>query len=134
MNSTGCFDTDECLKSSEICGNATCVNIDSSYKCVCDEGYFYNINTNSCTECPKNKYGKNCNETCDFRCASCDKITGCVCERGKKGNNCSEDINECNSTHECDRLTTTCENVVGSYYCKCKAGYKKILDIKCEGT
>ncbi|XP_029647084.1 mucin-like protein [Octopus sinensis] len=132
MNSTGCFDTDECSKYSGICGNATCVNTDPSYKCECSEGYIYDKSEKTCADCPKENYGKNCNKTCHPLCVACDKINGCVCESGKKGDNCSIDINECLlSSSVCDLNTTTCENVFGSYYCKCIAGYSKTTDTRC---
>lgn len=44
------------------------------------------------------------------------------------------DINEC-KTHKdnCDRKTSTCLNTVGSFTCKCKAGYEKNSKGVCEG-
>lgn len=86
------------------------------------------------TECPNNKWGLNCNNTCSSTfCASCDKVKGCICEVGKKGVNCSEDIDECESANSCDN-TSVCVNTDGSYFCQCKTGYKKNSNINtCEG-
>ena len=49
--------------------------------------------------------------------------------------NHSLDIDECATvTHDCDNLTTTCENTVGSYICTCLLGYEETtISTSCQG-
>uniref|UniRef100_A0A1X7SW10 EGF-like domain-containing protein n=1 Tax=Amphimedon queenslandica TaxID=400682 RepID=A0A1X7SW10_AMPQE len=52
----------------------------------------------------------------------CDANNLCQCFDGWTGDQCDEDINECETNdHNC---TQTCSNTVGSYTCSCRAGYK----------
>ncbi|XP_025081432.1 mucin-like protein isoform X2 [Pomacea canaliculata] len=46
---------------------------------------------------------------------------GCICQPGWRGDNCSEDINEC-SLGICVNFDL-CTNLVGSYTCYCKKGW-----------
>lgn len=44
-----CFaDIDECAASADICGEARCKNLISSYECVCDAGYRYDEQRKTC--------------------------------------------------------------------------------------
>lgn len=44
------------------------------------------------------------------------------------------DVDECATNRDdCDRKTTICENVDGSYVCSCKPGYKPLDELRCEG-
>jgi hypothetical protein len=46
---TLCLDIDECLSSA--CGphaNISCINVQGSYKCVCDKGFIVDEDNNSC--------------------------------------------------------------------------------------
>ena len=49
--------------------------------------------------------------------------------------NHSLDIDECATvTNDCDNLTTTCENTVGSYICTCLLGYEETtISTSCQG-
>jgi len=54
-----------------------------------------------------------------------DGVNGytCQCTPGYRGENCDEDVNECDmNTHNCD-LNADCSNSVGSFTCSCKDGY-----------
>lgn len=42
------LDIDECSSSSGMCEFGKCVNIDGSYKCICDEGYKSSDNGKRC--------------------------------------------------------------------------------------
>ena len=44
------------------------------------------------------------------------------------------DIDECAQRNSCDKNTSICKNVVGSYVCDCKTGYKQKSDLECEGN
>lgn len=41
-----------------------------------------------------------------------------------------EDVNECSLSAVCDSASTICQNTIGSYYCKCKAGFEPNLDCR----
>lgn len=44
-----CFaDIDECTASADICGEAHCKNLISSYECLCDAGYKYDDVRKTC--------------------------------------------------------------------------------------
>ncbi|GAB1599636.1 mucin-like protein [Argonauta hians] len=120
-NATGCYDEDECQNNSLICGQARCTNTEGSYQCNCDVGFTFEKTSLICKSCPKHKWGKDCMSTCHPRCESCNKTIGCVCPRGTNGTNC-EDIDECRLGY-CNRNTSECQNLVGSYKCSCKNGY-----------
>ena len=42
------LDIDECTENPSICGNGTCVNIEGSHHCVCDQGFHYSPDEVSC--------------------------------------------------------------------------------------
>lgn len=50
-------------------------------------------------------------------------------------NHTCEDIDECASLelNDCDDQSTTCENLIGSYRCKCDKGYKRHNKTSCIG-
>lgn len=41
------------------------------------------------------------------------------------------DVNECNEADPCNTETEICDNLPGTFMCKCKPGYEKV-DGKCE--
>ena len=90
-------------------------------------------------ECPYNKYGQDCQETCtcnfDAGHFICNNVDGtCSCKEGWKGNDCDEDIDEC-AVNPDDRCVANahCLNTEGSYRCVCNPGYKMKDNYKCEG-
>ncbi|KAJ8307333.1 hypothetical protein KUTeg_015417 [Tegillarca granosa] len=78
-------------------------------------------------ECNGIGWGPNCKNECN--CApgavSCDSTKGCVCHIGYNGAHCENDIDEC-ADNPCDKQLEYCENIPGSFLCKCHQGYSKI--------
>lgn len=55
----------------------------------------------------------------------CHHVTGdCECNEGWKGNDCSEDVDECSSgLHSCNEtIHQVCENSAGAAHCECQYG------------
>ena len=46
---------------------------------------------------------------------------------------CLPDIDECGESAGCDAATTSCQNTVGSFICKCKTGFSRSTTFKCGG-
>ncbi|KAK0176776.1 hypothetical protein PV328_000881 [Microctonus aethiopoides] len=119
-----CAELDECTTGQHSCSeHATCVNTAGSYYCVCKDGYTGNGYT--CKPL--------CNQTCQNggECIAPDR---CSCRRGYIGNSCELDLDECASDlHRCHH-SSTCFNMPGWYYCRCKSGYRSALHDSTQGT
>lgn len=58
----------------------------------------------------------------------------CSCRRGYIGNSCELDLDECASDlHRCHK-SSTCFNMPGWYYCRCKPGYRSTMHESMQGT
>ncbi|XP_061182283.1 mucin-like protein [Saccostrea echinata] len=125
-NST-CIDINECRLPSSICEH-NCTNIQGSFECGCSTGYVLQNDGRSCKVCVEGRYGEDCLKDCKCGIGSdgCDHVTGCVCKQGWEGVLCDNDIDECNSSSSpCVDTNEDCINTIGSYMCKCRAGYEK---------
>ncbi|KAF7216714.1 protein crumbs homolog 2a [Nothobranchius furzeri] len=109
--------SDRCL--SAPCQNgATCVDTQNDYACLCTrDGVQY--------------MGKNCDElydACFFAaCEDCISVPGtskysCICPDGLTGDNCTEEVDECQS-NPCSEPRTLCVDQTNGYFCRCPAGY-----------
>ncbi|WP_158542602.1 Ig-like domain-containing protein [Lujinxingia litoralis] len=114
----GCVDVDECAETTGICGDASCVNTDGGYSCVCPAGYEFNgttcVDVDECTETPGVCGAGTCSNTGgDYSCA---------CDAGYEfdGTTCV-DVDECADTTTCG--AGTCTNTDGGYSCGCPEGY-----------
>ncbi|XP_053267649.1 protein crumbs homolog 2a [Pleuronectes platessa] len=107
---------DKCL--SAPCQNgATCVDTMDDYACICaKEGVQY--------------MGKNCDEfydACSFApCEVCSSSPGtreyhCICPEGLTGDNCTEEVDECQS-NPCFKPRSVCIDQLNGYFCRCPAG------------
>ena len=52
----------------------------------------------------------------------------CFCPRGLRGQDCSEDVDECATLSPCDPDFGICINRFGDYECACHPGYVLLLD------
>ncbi|XP_015593376.1 protein kinase C-binding protein NELL1 isoform X4 [Cephus cinctus] len=119
-----CAELDECATGRHTCAeHATCINTPGSYYCQCNEGYMGD--------------GHICKPMCSLPCQNggeCVAPGRCSCRRGYIGSSCELDLDECASDlHRCDRFST-CFNVPGWYYCRCKPGYRSALHDSNQGT
>ncbi|RVU42901.1 hypothetical protein EA187_13770 [Lujinxingia sediminis] len=116
----GCVDVDECAETTGICGDASCVNTDGGYSCVCDAGYEFNgstcVDVDECTETPGVCGAGTCSNTGgDYSCA-CDagyEFDGTTCVNVDE---CSASAGVCGEG--------TCTDTDGAYTCTCDAGYE----------
>ncbi|KAK6180960.1 hypothetical protein SNE40_008919 [Patella caerulea] len=133
-DNTTCDDEDECARNPNPC-TQTCTNTAGSYTCSCLTGFVLASDGILCEECPIFTYGDGCRQTCDCSAngIACDKVRGCICKTGWRGENCTTDIDECTEgTFNCT-ADTTCDNTDGSYQCLCQSGYQKVNG-NCQDT
>ncbi|KAF3846508.1 hypothetical protein F7725_003586 [Dissostichus mawsoni] len=128
-DSYGCAESDECLRTSEMCGSySNCTNTIGSYTCTCWVGYIATnrtsppSGTNPCTD-----YDECCDEICGP--GTCTNNVGsyaCECHDGYKL--VTEATPECQDIDECLNITicgpeSICTNTPGAYTCKCRVGF-----------
>ncbi|XP_078695035.1 mucin-like protein [Branchiostoma floridae x Branchiostoma belcheri] len=77
--------------------------------------------------CPGwNRINDTCQADCYLPCQHglCVDTNDCECEEGWEGYQCDQDVDECwFDTHECNPDISDCENMEGSYNCRCHDGY-----------
>ena len=145
--SNDCVDIDECSTSNNCDINSKCENLPFTYTCACNIGFIGN--GTSCS-CPKgffltpNRVCADLNEcstshechikaecmnsigTYDCECKSGFIGDGrdCSCRKGYEMDNAGNciDIDECSSEDTC-HPNAECQNIIGSYECKCKYGF-----------
>ncbi|XP_056411958.1 growth arrest-specific protein 6 isoform X2 [Hyla sarda] len=125
-------DIDECRLSPDICGTAKCKNMKSTYTCLCEEGFLYDISTKSCQDIDECRLSPDICGTA--KCKNVPSTYTCLCEEGflyDISTKSCQDINEC----EEKRCEQTCVNIPGSYSCHCDGhgGVKLSHDMRtCE--
>ncbi|XP_052772761.1 uncharacterized protein LOC128211759 isoform X2 [Mya arenaria] len=134
-NSTGfCTDMDECEEERNPC-DQQCNNTEGGFICSCERGFKLVHNT-QCDECDTFTFGSNCASPCtceQSNAESCDPVNGtCTCSVGWMGENCTQDLNECEKEiFDCPEHSH-CDNTVGSHTCQCNIGYINIQGGSCE--
>lgn len=120
---SSCEEINECLDG--VCPH-TCKNTNGSVECGCYVGYSLQADRTSCKECVFDRWGLDCNMSCDCTHHSlyCDNVIGCVCKPGWVGRFCELDTNECEDLGLC-QSPEVCTNTLGSYRCDCENGYQR---------
>uniref|UniRef100_K1QTK6 Latent-transforming growth factor beta-binding protein 4 n=1 Tax=Magallana gigas TaxID=29159 RepID=K1QTK6_MAGGI len=125
-NNATCSRTDEnsCDSIQRSC-EYTCDPIEK--KCLCPIGFQLAEDGQGCQECEEPYFGEDCSQicTCGQGMERCDPVTGCFCELGWTGTNCTVDINECENNQGICGNEKVCQNLEGSYTCNCKEGFQK---------
>ncbi|XP_078313226.1 fibrillin-1-like [Crassostrea virginica] len=119
-------DIDECtLFGDAICKNGRCINTKESFRCECNPGYKYDVDSHSCYD----------EDECRRSLPPCVPIAQCVntpgsyrceCPAGyslhQNGHSC-QDINECTMfPGVC--ANGVCRNLEGRFRCLCNPGYR----------
>uniref|UniRef100_A0A2C9JE70 Cubilin n=1 Tax=Biomphalaria glabrata TaxID=6526 RepID=A0A2C9JE70_BIOGL len=136
-NST-CIDVNECNikgnRSDENLCTDQCNNLEGSYECSCPAGKALQIDRRTCKECDSFHWGNNCSENCGcypMGSERCDPILGCICKPGWAGQDCKQDVNECNYQVSPCPVNTDCINIAGSFNCQCRTGFN-LVNESCE--
>uniref|UniRef100_A0A3B3Q593 EGF containing fibulin extracellular matrix protein 1 n=1 Tax=Paramormyrops kingsleyae TaxID=1676925 RepID=A0A3B3Q593_9TELE len=109
-----------------------CYNTMGSFLCICEPGYELASNMVSChdiDECSLSSY------TCQYQCVNQPGRYVCTCPEGYRGTRMCQDINECETGHECadDQM---CWNYHSGYRCyprnPCHEPYVRTGENRCS--
>jgi len=113
-----CNQKDSC----DSAGTQTCVNKWRGRVCKCRVGY-HNVDMDNCSEdvneCLEENFCKNNGE--------CENLHGsfkCTCPLGWEGDQCQNDVNECEAASNPCQNGGTCTNTEGSFECTCTAEWE----------
>lgn len=109
------------------CEHKCAVNSKKVPSCSCPPGQ--NVNPVNKVTCETVTHDPCLALGCDFVCQGDGESYACVCDSGfqlaKDGRSC-EDVNECADRRQCPWENFRCDNLIGSFKCVCKDGYKMI--------
>ncbi|XP_069036014.1 EGF-containing fibulin-like extracellular matrix protein 1 isoform X5 [Lepisosteus oculatus] len=126
-----CRDVNECEVSNPC--QHQCYNMIGSYMCQCDQGYELARDSASCQdidECSFSSY------MCQYQCVNTPGGYSCSCPEGYQlqGTRMCQDINECDSGHNC-REDEKCWNYYGGFRCyprnPCQEPYVRTAENRC---
>ncbi|KAM3838043.1 EGF-containing fibulin-like extracellular matrix protein 1, partial [Diretmus argenteus] len=108
-----CRDVNEC-ESINPCQHQ-CYNIPGSFICQCEQGYQLASDQLSCQDVDECSFS---NYMCQWQCVNQPGGYACVCPEGYQlqGTRMCQDINECETGHNC-REDETCWNYFGGFRC-----------------
>ncbi|XP_072038061.1 fibrillin-2-like isoform X2 [Amphiura filiformis] len=115
-------DINECKLYPGICGEGLCINMDSSFRCECYNGFLLDEEKMLCTdrdECEENPNICGFNSTCTNTIGSYQCACGVGYAPGFMGK--CMDIDECRRQR--DFCAFRCQNIPGSFRCICPFGY-----------
>ncbi|KAK1792654.1 hypothetical protein P4O66_012590 [Electrophorus voltai] len=130
-NNHSCVDVNEC-QVSQPCQHQ-CYNLMGSFICQCNQGYELAPDSVSCVdidECAFSTY------MCQYACINSPGEYSCTCPEGYQlhGTRMCQDINECETGHEC-REEEMCWNYFGGYRCyplnPCQEPYTRTSENRC---
>ncbi|XP_069036011.1 EGF-containing fibulin-like extracellular matrix protein 1 isoform X1 [Lepisosteus oculatus] len=130
-NNHTCIDVNECEVSNPC--QHQCYNMIGSYMCQCDQGYELARDSASCQdidECSFSSY------MCQYQCVNTPGGYSCSCPEGYQlqGTRMCQDINECDSGHNC-REDEKCWNYYGGFRCyprnPCQEPYVRTAENRC---
>ncbi|KAI4876431.1 hypothetical protein NFI96_032393 [Prochilodus magdalenae] len=130
-NNHSCVDVNECL-ASHPCEHQ-CHNLIGSFICQCNQGYELAPDSVSCIdidECAYSPY------MCQYACINTPGEYSCTCPEGYQlqGTRMCQDINECETSHECSE-EEMCWNYFGGYRCyprnPCQEPYVRMSENRC---
>uniref|UniRef100_A0A8B9GTA5 EGF-like domain-containing protein n=1 Tax=Astyanax mexicanus TaxID=7994 RepID=A0A8B9GTA5_ASTMX len=131
-NNHSCVDVNEC-ETSRPCEHQ-CHNLLGSFLCQCNVGYELTPDSVSCTdidECAYSPY------MCQYACINTPGEYSCTCPDGYQlqGTRMCQDINECETGHECSEKEM-CWNYYGGYRCyprnPCQDPYIQTSESRCS--
>ncbi|KAL8624629.1 hypothetical protein ACOMHN_045164 [Nucella lapillus] len=132
-------DVDECSPT-DPCATAKhekCRNTDGGHVCDCVQGFDRPNPGTDCQACDDLHYGDQCSTPCTCargNTADCNNINGtCTCKPQWKGDNCTEDVDECSPIDPCAIAKhEKCNNTVGGYVCDCVQGFNRTTPGDCQ--
>ncbi|XP_071822844.1 low-density lipoprotein receptor-related protein 2-like isoform X2 [Apostichopus japonicus] len=137
-----CDGDDDCRdgtdEADDICNTDPPTCPSGNFRCSSGECIDYQLVCNKMNDCPDESDESHCNvdecqdlssNQCESGCVNTLTSYYCTCEDGNVLNpdqKTCRDIDECNETPwVCSQI---CENLPGSYICKCAAGYQRLRD------
>ncbi|XP_030627743.1 EGF-containing fibulin-like extracellular matrix protein 1 [Chanos chanos] len=130
-NNHSCVDVNEC-QTGHPCQHQ-CLNLMGSFLCQCDQGFELAPDSVSCVdidECAFSSY------MCQYGCINSPGGYSCTCPEGYllQGTRMCQDINECESSHDCTE-EEMCWNYYGGYRCyprnPCQEPYVRTSENRC---
>nr|XP_029136974.1 adhesion G protein-coupled receptor E1-like [Labrus bergylta] len=138
LESFGCVDIDECVKTAGICGSySTCENTIGSHLCTCLDGFTATDATSPVsTSNPCQDIDECFNSTVcgpESKCTNTPGAYTCACNLGYEPTTPDQEPSEeniCIDVDECEKYAAVCgphancTNSIGSYFCVCFSGFR----------
>ncbi|XP_052807791.1 uncharacterized protein LOC128236745 isoform X3 [Mya arenaria] len=118
---TKCVDNNECDEATHNCSHI-CENTIGEFQCKCHTGYKLDYTRTECEKISNNDCSTDCSATSGCT-TNKNNESICFCENGFE---LDKDSKTCTDIDECKRnvCPQDCTNSIGSYSCRCFAGYR----------